>query len=115
VEGTVQEKGDLPENPELDMLNFSVSEVYIKLNSEVLQNALNTTNFCGISDWAVGQERDVSGADCRGFSIKKGDVIQEVVDDREGTLYFANNFALLLSKTDDRPNVIDDKIPYHKQ
>lgn len=115
VEGTAQEKGDLPENPELDMLNFSVSEVYIKVNNEVLQTTLNTTSFCGFTDWAVGQERDVSGADCRGFTIKKGDVIQEVVDDREGTLYFANSFALLLNKTDDRPLAIDDKIPYHKQ
>ncbi len=115
VEGTVQEKGDLPENPQLDMLNFSVSEVYIKVNTDLLKNTLNTTKFCGISDWAVGQERDVSGADCRGFTIKKGDVVQEVVDDREGTLYFGNNFALLLNKTDDRPNAIDEKIPFHKQ
>lgn len=115
VGGTVQEKGDLPEDPKLDMLNFSVSDVYIKVNSEALKDTLNSTNFCGFSDWTVGQERDVSGADCSGFTIKKGDVIQEVVDDREGTLYFGNNFALLLNKTDDRPTAIDEKIPYHKQ
>jgi hypothetical protein len=115
VDGTVQEKGDLPENPELDMLNFSVSDVFITVNSDALRATLNTTKFCGISDWAVGQEREVSGADCRGFTIKKGDVVQEVVDDRDGTLYFGNNFALLLNKTDDRPTAIDEKVPYHKQ
>jgi hypothetical protein len=115
VEGTVQEKGDLPEDPKLDMLNFSVSDVYITVNNEALKNTLNTTRFCGISDWAVGKERDVSGADCRGFTIKRGDVIQEVVDDRDGTLYFGNNFALLLNNTNDRPTAIDEKVPYHKQ
>jgi len=115
VEGTVQEKGDLPEDPKLDMLNFSVSEVYIKVGTDGLRNTLNATKFCGITDWATNQERDVSGKDCNGFTIKKGDVVQEVVDDRDGTLYFGNNFALLLNRTDDRPTAIDDKIPYHKQ
>ncbi len=115
VDGTVQEKGDLPENPQLDMLNFSVSDVFITVNSEALQKTLNATKFCGVSDWAVGQERTVSGADCRGFTIKKGDVIQEVVDDREGTLYFGRNFALLLNQTNDRPTEIDENVPYHKQ
>ncbi|WP_141733456.1 hypothetical protein [Oligoflexus tunisiensis] len=115
VDGTVQEKGDLPENPQLDMLNFSVNDVYITVNSDTLKDVLNTTRFCGITDWAVGQERNVAGADCRGFAIKKGDVIQEVVDDREGTLYFGKNFALLLNQTSDRPTEIDDEVPYHKQ
>lgn len=115
VSGTVQEQGKLPANTELDMLNFAVSSASIIPGTEALVTTLNTTKFCGKTDWALNSEVSIDSLDCSGFSIKKGDVIQDVYDDRDGTLYFGKAFALLLNETATRPTEIDEDIPYHKQ
>ncbi|RYZ87011.1 MAG: hypothetical protein EOP04_12690 [Proteobacteria bacterium] len=115
VTGTVQSQGALPENTQLDLINFSVSEAYITPGTDALVTTLNTTKFCGKSDWAIGQEVTIGGLDCNGFTIRKGDVIPEVYEDVDGTLYFGKKFALLLNQTGERPTEVDMDLPYHKQ
>lgn len=115
VKGTVQAKGALPENAELDMLNFSVNTALLTPGTQAIVTTLNATNFCGKKDWAVGLEVSIDSLDCDGFTIKKGDVISDVYDDKDGTLYFGKTFALLLNQTGDRPTEVDLDVPYHKQ
>ena len=115
VSGTVQEQGKLPADKTLDMLNFAVSKASITPGTDALVTAMNTTRFCGKADWAINTEAQIDSVDCSGFTIKKGDVIQDVYDNRDGTLYFGKKFALLLKETGDRPTTVDADIPYHKQ
>lgn len=115
VVGTVQNKGKLPEDQTLDMLNFSVNEAYITAGSEDVVNVLNTTRFCGKNDWVLNQETSIAGLNCQNFAISKGEVIQDVVEDQDGTLYFGKKFALLLNETGERPTEVDMDVPYHKQ
>lgn len=115
VSGTVQEQGKLPSDQTLDMLNFAVSNASIIPGTDALVATMNTTRFCGKTDWALNTEVSIDSLDCSGFTIKKGDVIQDVYDDREGTLYFGKKFALLLKETGDRPTEIDEDVAYHKQ
>ncbi|MBC7660073.1 MAG: hypothetical protein H7249_10220 [Chitinophagaceae bacterium] len=113
--GTVQSVGSLPSDSTLDMLNFTVSDTYITPGTDALVKTLNTTKFCGKTDWALNQEAQVSALSCENFTIKKGDVIQDVYDDRSGTLYFGKKFALLLNNSGARPTSVDLDTPYHKQ
>jgi hypothetical protein len=115
VKGTVQDKGTLPENGELNMLNFSVNTAVLTPGTQALVNTMNTLKFCGKTDWAVGAESNIESLDCDGFTIKKGDVISDVYDDKDGTLYFGKTFALLLKQTGERPTEVDLDTPYHKQ
>lgn len=115
VVGTVSNQGKLPENQELDMINFTIAEALITPGTQALVDTLNTTSFCGKQDWALNVEASVAELNCNDFTIAKGEVIQDVYDDRDGTLFFGKKFALLLNETGDRPVEIDDSLPYNKQ
>lgn len=115
VVGTVAEKGKLPEDERLDMINFSVNDAYITAGNQSVVNFLNTTNFCGKSNWVLNQETSIAGLNCRDFAIEKGEVIEDVVEDIDGTLYFGKTFALLLNETGERPTEVDMDVPYHKK
>lgn len=115
VVGTVSNQGKLPSNEELDMINFTVAEAYITPGTQALVDTLNTTSFCGKKDWALNVEASIAELNCNDFTIQKGQVIQDVYDDRDGTLFFGKKFALLLNETGDRPSEIDEDLPYNKQ
>jgi len=115
VNGTAQAVGKLPSDPSLEMLNFAVNDAYLTPGTEAIVNTMNTTRFCGKNDWAIGTEVSIAALDCSGFTIKKGDTINDVYDDRDGTLYFGKTFALLLKQTGERPTEVDTEVPYHKQ
>lgn len=115
VHGTVQEQGKLPSDQTLDMLNFAVSSASLVPGTDALVKTMNVTKFCGKADWALNTEVAIDSLDCSGFTIKKGDVIQDVYDNRDGTLFFGKKFALLLKETGARPSTVDTNVPYHKQ
>lgn len=115
VVGTVSNQGKLPENPELDLINFTIAEAYLTPGTQTLVDTMNNTSFCGKKDWALNTEASIASLNCNDFTIKKGDVVQDVYDDRDGTLYFGKKFALLLKQTGDRPTEVDLDLPYNKQ
>ncbi len=115
VVGTVASVGKLPENNELDMINFTIGDAYITPGTQALVDTLNATSFCGKKDWALNAEAKISDAKCNDFTITKGEVIQDVYEERDGTLYFGKKFALLLNETGDRPTEVDMDLPYAKQ
>ena len=78
-------------------------------------DTLNTTSFCGKKDWAISVETSIAELKCNAFTIAKGEVIQDVYDDRDGTLFFGKKFALLLNGTGERPTEVDAELPYKKQ
>lgn len=115
VVGTVAALGDLPSNPTLDLINFTVAEAYITPGTQALVDTLNTTNFCGQKDWALNTEKSIADLECNDFTIAKGAVIEDVYEDRDGTLYFGKKFALLLNETGERPTEVDLDLPYAKR
>jgi hypothetical protein len=115
VVGTVSVPGALPENTQLDIINFQIGEAYITPGTQALVDTLNATSFCGAKDWALNVEKSIADLQCNDFAIKKGEVIQDVYDDRDGTLYFGKKFALLLNEDDARPTEVDLDLPYNKQ
>ena len=115
VVGTASNQGKLPENQELDLINFTVAEAYLTPSTQFLVDTLNTTSFCGKKDWAVNVEASIADLSCNDFTISRGEVIQDVYDDRDGTLFFGKKFALLLNQTDERPTEVDLELPYNKQ
>ncbi|RYZ89912.1 MAG: hypothetical protein EOP04_05510 [Proteobacteria bacterium] len=115
VVGTASVPGKLPENVELDVINFQIGEAYITPGNQALTDTLNATSFCGVKDWALNVEKSIADLQCNDFAIKKGEVIQDVYDDRDGTLFFGKKFALLLNEDDARPTEVDLSLPYNKQ
>ncbi len=115
VKGTAQDKGKNPADQTLELLNFSVNDAFLTPGTEAIVTTMNASSFCGKKDWVIGQEVSIGGLDCNGFTIKKGDVIPEIYDDRDGTLFFGKSFALLLKQTGERPTQVDESIPYHKK
>ena len=69
--GRVEYKGEFKageESPETGgTLDLRVSEATIKVSSDTLAKALNTLNYCGHSDYAVGKEVVLSGAQTQGL------------------------------------------------
>jgi len=118
VIGTVEAKGHNPESsdPEVNMVNFTVNNAMLTVNSDTIIDALNTMKLCGKADWALNQETEVTNADCEGSRIGKGSVQFDSYDVRDGQLYLGQKF-LFLSKDDAsaRPKELDTSTPFHKQ
>lgn len=116
VIGTVEAKGQNPDKPEIDMLNFTINNAYLTLNADNITGVLNTTRLCGKADWAVGAETEVTNADCQGSTVKKGEVQFDSYDVRDGQLYLGQKFLFLAKENaNDRPTQLATDVPYAKQ
>jgi hypothetical protein len=118
VKGTYDDKGNSPDNQDVTMINFTINEALVTVNSDTAIDAMNAVKLCGISDWAVGKETDVTGKDCMGSKVNKGDVIFEVykLEDDNSDLYFGQNFVFLTeTNASERPTDVNRDVLFTRQ
>lgn len=116
ISGTYAALGSHHDNNEIKQVNFTVDKAVVTVNSKGAVDLLNDASLCGKSDWAVGSETDITGKNCAGFSVKKGDVVFDVYDLQDGNLYFGQKFFFLSSDdADSRPDSISEDVVFKRK
>lgn len=98
-------------------IDFEIEKASITPYNETAVDILNGIEFCGISDWAAAQAREITNVDCMGFTNNEGETIFEIYEIRnDNQLLFGKNF-LFLQETDsaERPTELDEEVIYQHQ
>ena len=118
VMGTYDEKGENPENADIQMINFTVNEANLTADTGGAVTILNGLKFCGISDWKMGEERNITSQDCTGFKVNKGDVIFESykLEDNNSDLYLGQKFVFLAKdNSNERPKDVNKNAGFTRE
>lgn len=76
---------------------------------------VNQNQYCGLTDWAPGVERDILGRDCYGFSIPVGGQSLDVYQvDGDGLLFGKGSKILVAPSESDRPAELDPMRPFSR-
>lgn len=100
-------------------IDFIVNDVSLKLSDVALVNRLNAEKLCGRTDWQAGEEvllLDTSG-DCFGPALRKGALISDIYDVREGQLYFGKSLLFLAPTAAEagRPKQLNTAVAFAKE
>jgi hypothetical protein len=116
VIGTLETKGPNPDNPNLNMINFTVNEAFITVTNASIIEDLNQMKLCGRTAWQVAEPVHVTHASCEGSKVQKGGVQFDSYALRNGQLYFGGG-SLFLAKDNasERPSELDESVPYSRR
>jgi hypothetical protein len=116
VNGTYAMLGENPSNTTVKNIDFTVDSASISVSDAATAEKMNAAGFCGISDWKVDTATDITGKDCKGFTVAKGDVLMDVYKiENDNTLYFGRQFNFAATEdTKTRPESVSEAAPYTK-
>ncbi len=113
--GTYATMGQHPSNPSLQNIDFTVDVASISVASPATVEMMNSQGFCGITDWAVDHETEVTGKTCGSFTVQKGEVVMDVVEVKENNIYFGHQFSFMSAEdVKTRPEAVSVDAPYTK-
>lgn len=120
ITGTYSVVGDAKMGNNAKNINYTINKVTVTPVDDSAVNILNTANFCGSSDWQKGAEKDVTGKECLGLNIDKGNVVYDIYrinkDVNPKLLYLGSNFYLGQDKSlTERPENLDEQTPLKEQ
>ena len=115
VTGTYATLGSNPSNAALQNIDFTVDAATITVSSAATVEKMNGETFCGIADWKVDVATDITGKNCGGFTVQKGDVLMDVYKiENDNTVFFGRQFNFATSEdAKTRPESVTDA-PYTK-
>lgn len=97
-------------------INFTIQKASLTVHAQDILDELNSSELCGIKDWTVGREVDITNKDCQGFTVKPGDTVVDVYKLGEKELVFGKKIQLLASDdADSRPSSLATDAIYRKQ
>jgi hypothetical protein len=113
VSGTYATLGENKDNSDVKNINFTVNKATIKVTSKATVDVMNRLKLCEISDWKLNEEVNITNKKCTGFSVKRGDVIFDVYEVKDKSLYFGKKlFFLSGDNAADRPNEVATDVEY---
>lgn len=116
VEGTYATLGKNEDKDDLKNINFTVNKASLVPHSQAAADNMNTMNLCGENTWKQNEPKDITGKDCKGFTVERGDVIYDVYQVEGKNLYFGQKFFFLASDdADSRPDSVTKESPYLRQ
>lgn len=113
--GTYGRVGDVDGVAGAHQINFTVTDAYVTPRNDQGVADLNKDKYCGISDWAKGVERKVTGVDCKS-GYKQGQVLFDIYKIDQNSLQMGEAGFILNGTTDGaRPAALDTAKPYVKK
>ncbi len=118
VIGTVEAKGKASDaqDPEAEQLNLTVNNALFTVVDGNSVSLFNGLKLCGKSDWKGSEEVKVLDLNCLGSTVRKGDVIFDIYDVKDGQLYLGQSSLFLTQDSaNTRPTALDAEVPFSKK
>ncbi len=116
VSGTYNGAGKVEDKPNVHKINLNIAKVTLKPQTEEEAKALNEKKLCGKTDWAKNADVAVQDMDCEGADYRNGDVIFDLYEVADKTLYLGKAFLFFdKSDADLRPANVNTDKPYMKK
>lgn len=115
VIGTVA-AGEPSDDPALKLIDFTVNDASLELNDLELLSALNSQQFCGRSDWKLGEQAPLLGSNsnCAGFRLEKGSELFDIYSVENGELYLGQPRLFLVPGPSGRPQQLNKQLPLRR-
>ncbi len=118
LSGTYEIVGDADAEklPETKLVNLTIDKATLTPGSDASASDLNEAEYCGITDWKSGAERDVTDKDCGGLTIRKGEVVFDIYKVKDDTLYMGKTSLLSRGTSGaNRPEELDTDLFYTRR
>lgn len=98
-------------------INFTIRSIHITAFTPGMVTTLNDASYCGIDNWQADNERNVTGRDCVGLAVDRGDVLFDVYKIEDERLYLGKTFLGFDEpvKLNLRPNKFDESKVYKRK
>lgn len=112
--GSYDKKNEIQDN--VHAIDMTFGKVLVTPLTDAGVKTLNTFNLCGVSDWAVGREVDVTGAsrDAKCPVIGTPQAIFDIYTTSDNQLFFGKGDDGDKSAAEKRPTEINREIPYRQ-
>jgi hypothetical protein len=116
VSGTYATLGPSAHNADINSVNFTINKATITVFNQGTVEVMNRLEFCGKKDWKVSDEINVTNKKCKGLAVKRGDVIFDVYEVKDNTLFLGKKFFFLSTDEapSDRPDSVASEVPYSR-
>lgn len=116
VSGTYNGAGKVDDQPNVKKINLNIAKVSLMPQTDEEAKALNDKKFCGKTDWIKDGSVEVQDKDCEGKDYKKGDVVFDIYEVADKSLYLGKTFLFFdKSDADLRPVNVNTDRPYLKK
>ncbi len=104
--------GDAVDGTAATELDITIGSISITLHTDDLVQSYNAKKFCG-GGWEKEQTRTISRVECGAAQSDEPDMVFEIFESRDGTLYFGKKDAAHTGKAESqRPETIDETRPF---